>query len=310
MAMEEDCNTGLALGLASYGDQHLLDHHRSSSDYHHHHQKANKSALKFDHVLPSLSLGPFEAGSSSCQSVLSASKIEDKGEGRSTVDHELCRQNSSISPGSSYSNNSSTVKKEKSGGDQYGGEEGEVEKAYSRAPVLVVNSDEDEEGSPRKKLRLTKEQSAILEDSFKEHSTLNPNQKQALAKQLNLRPRQVEVWFQNRRARTKLKQTEMDCELLKKCCQTLREENKRLQKELQELKALKLAAAPSPVYMQMPAATLSMCPSCERIISNSAAIVNDGSTTTPRARGPAALTIFSKQASQLCNPFSHPSATC
>lgn len=35
-------------------------------------------------------------------------------------------------------------------------------------------SDEDENGLTRKKLRLTKEQSAYLEDSFKEHSTLNP----------------------------------------------------------------------------------------------------------------------------------------
>ena len=36
-------------------------------------------------------------------------------------------------------------------------------------------SDEDENGgSTRKKLRLSKEQSAFLEESFKEHSTLNP----------------------------------------------------------------------------------------------------------------------------------------
>lgn len=123
-------------------------------------------------------------------------------------------------------------------------------------------SDEDENGSTRKKLRLTKEQSAFLEDSFKEHSTLNPKQKQALAKQLNLRPRQVEVWFQNRRARTKLKQTEVDCEYLKRCCETLTDENRRLQKELQELRALKTS---QPFYMQRPATTLTMCPSCERV---------------------------------------------
>ncbi|EMS67655.1 Homeobox-leucine zipper protein HOX19 [Triticum urartu] len=66
----------------------------------------------------------------------------------------------------------------------------------------AVGAEEDDDGSTRKKLRLTKEQSALLEDRFKEHSTLNPKQKVALAKQLNLRPRQVEVWFQNRRARS------------------------------------------------------------------------------------------------------------
>lgn len=36
------------------------------------------------------------------------------------------------------------------------------------------DSEEDENGSTRKKLRLSKTQSAFLEDSFKEHTTLNP----------------------------------------------------------------------------------------------------------------------------------------
>ncbi|KAF7818941.1 homeobox-leucine zipper protein HOX11-like [Senna tora] len=136
-------------------------------------------------------------------------------------------------------------------------------------------SDDDESGSGRKKLRLSKEQSAFLEDSFKEHTTLNPKQKLALAKQLNLRPRQVEVWFQNRRARTKLKQTEVDCEYLKRCCETLTEENRRLQKELQQLRALKSS---QPFYMHLPATTLTMCPSCERVATtNSSSAPNNPS---------------------------------
>ncbi|TKY49517.1 Homeobox-leucine zipper protein HAT14 [Spatholobus suberectus] len=145
--------------------------------------------------------------------------------------------------------------------------EGEAydQRASSRA------SDEDDNngggGKTRKKLRLSKEQSAFLEENFKEHNTLNPvKTKLALAKQLNLRPRQVEVWFQNRRARTKLKQTEVDCEYLKRCCETLTEENRRLHKELQELRALKTS---NPFYMQLPATTLTMCPSCERVATNS-----------------------------------------
>ncbi|KAJ8538686.1 hypothetical protein K7X08_029982 [Anisodus acutangulus] len=135
-----------------------------------------------------------------------------------------------------------------------------IERECSRS----ITDEEDGETS-RKKLRLTKDQSAVLEESFKKHNTLNPKQKKALGKRLGLTPRQVEVWFQNRRARTKLKQTEVDCEFLKRCCENLTEENRRLQKEVQELKALKLSPQ---FYMQMiPPTTLTTCPSCERIAS-------------------------------------------
>ncbi|XP_057976448.1 homeobox-leucine zipper protein HAT22-like [Malania oleifera] len=196
---------------------------------------------------------------------------------------DLYRQASPHSAVSSFSN--ASVKRER----DLGSEELEVEKVSSRI------SDEDEDGTnARKKLRLTKEQSALLEESFKQHSTLNPKQKQALARELNLRPRQVEVWFQNRRARTKLKQTEVDCEFLKKCCETLTDENRRLQKELQELKALKLA---QPFYMQLPAATLTMCPSCERI----GGAVADNPSKTPFGMAPKP---------HFFNPFSNPSAAC
>lgn len=67
--------------------------------------------------------------------------------------------------------------------------------------------------------------------------------------------------------RTKLKQTEVDCEYLKRCCETLTEENRRLQKEVQELRALKLSPQ---MYMHMsPPTTLTMCPSCERVAVSS-----------------------------------------
>nr|AFN53636.1 putative homeobox-leucine zipper protein [Linum usitatissimum] len=159
----------------------------------------------------------------------------------------------------------------------------EGDRAGSRA------SDDDENGSTRKKLRLSKDQSAFLEESFKEHSTLNPKQKQALAKQLNLRPRQVEVWFQNRRARTKLKQTEVDCEYLKRCCETLTEENRRLQKELQELRALKTNS--QPFYMQPPATTLTMCPSCERVATTTTTTAGGNNKPTTKSSSSTALSL-------------------
>ncbi|KAL2892531.1 Homeobox-leucine zipper protein HAT3 [Bienertia sinuspersici] len=127
-------------------------------------------------------------------------------------------------------------------------------------------SDDDEEGGGsggrfggRKKLRLTKEQIVVLEQAFGEHTTLNTKQKVALAKQVNLRPRQVEVWFQNRRARTKLKQTEVDCEQLRRFCETLTEENRKLQNEVQELRALKASPA------NQPSTSFTMCPSCKSV---------------------------------------------
>ncbi|XP_020222921.1 homeobox-leucine zipper protein HOX3 [Cajanus cajan] len=133
----------------------------------------------------------------------------------------------------------------------------------------VEDEDESSNGDPpRKKLRLTKDQSRLLEENFKQNHTLNPKQKETLAMKLKLRPRQVEVWFQNRRARSKLKQTEMECEYLKRWFGTLTEQNRRLQKEVEELRAMKVGPPTviSPHYSYpLPASTLTMCPRCERV---------------------------------------------
>lgn len=55
-----------------------------------------------------------------------------------------------------------------SGGGGSRNDSGDADRACSRA------SDEEENGPTRKKLRLSKEQSAYLEESFREHNTLNP----------------------------------------------------------------------------------------------------------------------------------------
>ncbi|XP_024175873.1 homeobox-leucine zipper protein HAT3 isoform X1 [Rosa chinensis] len=170
-------------------------------------------------------------------------------------------------------------------------ERGEDNEAERTSCSLGGSDDEDGIGggdTSKKKLRLTKEQSLLLEDMFKEHHTLNTvsvnsRQKQELAQKLNLSARQVEVWFQNRRARTKLKQTEVDCDQLRKCCENLTEENRRLQKEVQELRALKLSPQ---FYMQMnPPTTLTMCPSCQCVgvssSSSSSASATTASSTVP-----------------------------
>ncbi|KAK9091683.1 hypothetical protein Sjap_024860 [Stephania japonica] len=149
-------------------------------------------------------------------------------------------------------------------------------------PSNSLEDQDDEEisgggGPPRKKLRLTKEQSRLLEESFRENHTLNPKQKEALAYQLKLLPRQVEVWFQNRRARTKLKQTEMECEYLKRCFGSLTEENRRLHREVEQLRALRVGPPTviSPNTCQpLPASTLTMCPRCERVTTTTTTTSN------------------------------------
>ncbi|CAN4118620.1 unnamed protein product [Withania somnifera] len=85
---------------------------------------------------------------------------------------------------------------------------------------------------------------------------------------------------------TKLKQTEVDCEYLKKCCEILTEENKRLHKELQELRALKSSP---PFYMQLPATTLTMCPSCERVATTATATTTTFMATAATASKTAGL---------------------
>ncbi|KAL6873851.1 hypothetical protein ACP4OV_013933 [Aristida adscensionis] len=139
-------------------------------------------------------------------------------------------------------------------------------KSSSHGPSASGDGDDDDGGGgTRKKLRLTKEQATLLEDTFRAHNILSHAQKHELARQVNLNPRQVEVWFQNRRARTKLKQTEMDCELLKRCCDSLTDENRRLRHELLELQQSAAAAAGLYAQFRRASATVNVCPSCEKV---------------------------------------------
>uniref|UniRef100_A0ACD5TCV0 Uncharacterized protein n=1 Tax=Avena sativa TaxID=4498 RepID=A0ACD5TCV0_AVESA len=126
----------------------------------------------------------------------------------------------------------------------------------------TVQSGSDGDRGSRKKLRLTGQQTALMEKSFRAHNVLSHDEKHDLARELGLNPRQVEVWFQNRRARTKLKQTELDCELLRRWCERLSDDNARLRRELADMRS-----SSSSAFLSRPTAAATVkaaCPSCNK----------------------------------------------
>ncbi|KAL5822141.1 hypothetical protein ACOSQ3_024023 [Xanthoceras sorbifolium] len=95
-----------------------------------------------------------------------------------------------------------------------------------------------------KKRRLSVDQVKALEKNFEVENKLEPERKVKLAQELGLQPRQVAVWFQNRRARWKTKQLERDYGLLKANFEALKvsfdalqHDKEALIKEIRELKS-------------------------------------------------------------------------
>ncbi|KAL3358222.1 hypothetical protein AABB24_015391 [Solanum stoloniferum] len=89
-----------------------------------------------------------------------------------------------------------------------------------------------------KKKRLSSDQLDSLENSFQEEIKLDPDRKMKLAKELGLQPRQIAVWFQNRRARWKAKQLERLYDSLKQDYDVVSREKQKLQDEVLALRAI------------------------------------------------------------------------
>ncbi|GMY25079.1 putative homeobox-leucine zipper protein ATHB-51 [Fagus crenata] len=113
-----------------------------------------------------------------------------------------------------------------------------VDSAHGMVPAM----DKNNYGScQEKKKRLTTDQLDSLEQNFQEEIKLDPDRKMKLSKELGLQPRQIAVWFQNRRARWKTKQLEHLYDVLKQEYDVVYREKQKLQEEVMKLKAILVA---------------------------------------------------------------------
>ncbi|CAL5069147.1 unnamed protein product [Urochloa decumbens] len=87
-------------------------------------------------------------------------------------------------------------------------------------------------GRGERKRRFTDEQIRSLESMFHAHQAkLEPREKAELARELGLQPRQVAIWFQNKRARWRSKQLEHDYAALRAKFDALRDRVESLKHE-------------------------------------------------------------------------------
>ncbi|KAJ4961616.1 hypothetical protein NE237_021526 [Protea cynaroides] len=118
--------------------------------------------------------------------------------------------------------------------------------SFSGVDVCEETNGEEElsdDGSQlgEKKKRLNMEQVKTLEKNFELANKLEPARKMQLARALGLQPRQIAIWFQNRRARWKTKQLEKDYDLLKRQFESIKADNEALQIQNKKLQAEILA---------------------------------------------------------------------
>lgn len=128
-------------------------------------------------------------------------------------------------------------------GDLYGEDLTGMDGMESEDPDQELFSGEIPASGGEKKRRLGLEQVKALEKNFEVENKLDPERKLRIARDLALQPRQVAVWFQNRRARWKTKQLERDYIALRTSyddlavdCDSLRRDKLTLLAEIKDLK--------------------------------------------------------------------------
>jgi hypothetical protein len=111
-------------------------------------------------------------------------------------------------------------------------EEEEEEDAELAEEPMQSAAGEDIDKGQSKRNRLTHAQVRALQASFNARSLLTPQQKLRLAHDLGLQPRQVAIWFQNHRARSKVKLLERRFSLLRSDYDALVAETQTLRSEV------------------------------------------------------------------------------
>lgn len=116
------------------------------------------------------------------------------------------------------------------------------------------------------KKRLTHEQVKLLERSFTSNTKLHQERKLQLAVQLGIPPKQVAIWYQNKRARSRTQSLELDCGALQLKLENAVAEKRQLEKDVERLKG-ELGKAQEMIFaLNLTAGTTSS--SANRIISS------------------------------------------
>ncbi|XP_015899167.2 homeobox-leucine zipper protein ATHB-52 [Ziziphus jujuba] len=116
------------------------------------------------------------------------------------------------------------------------------------------------------KKRLTYEQVKLLERSFTSNNKLQPERKHQLSLQLGIPPRQVAIWYQNKRARSRTQSLELDYSALQLSLENALAEKQQLKREVERLNG-ELAKAQEMLFalnVQTTTTTTTTASSCAR----------------------------------------------